>query len=142
MIGHMSYKLPEALDNGSLAWLGGFSSGLTEIVYLGETWSNEKGMTNKRIEFLQKNGFKECAAAYRAYAFPRLDDTAVSKLAGKLVQMGYRTEEAERMGRDALAQRAVSKALLENRLSEYASSLYPPFLAYPDAWKAYIAHYE
>ena len=33
VIGHTAYKIPEALDDGSLAWLGGFSSGLTEVVF-------------------------------------------------------------------------------------------------------------
>ncbi len=142
VIGHMSYKLPEALDDGSLAWLGGFSSGLTEIVFLGETWSDDQQQTNKRIEFLKANDFKDCLAAYRAYAFPRHEDPSLAKQVDKLVAKGFQTAEAERLASYAQAQCTVSLALLENRLPSCSSTLYPPFLAYPEAWKAYIAYYE
>ncbi|WP_372808327.1 hypothetical protein, partial [Pontiella sp.] len=36
MIGHSVFSLPQDVENGRLAWLAGFSSGLTEVVYLGK----------------------------------------------------------------------------------------------------------
>jgi len=58
VIGHSVYPVPQAFNDGSLAWLGGFSSGLTEIVFLGETWSDTAKRTNKRIEFFEKSSAK------------------------------------------------------------------------------------
>lgn len=142
VIGHASYKLPEALDDGSLAWLGGFSSGLTEIVFLGETWTDSLKRTNKRIDFLEVNGFNACAEAYRKYAFPVNEDPGVEAMYAKLVAADYRSADIDRQARNALAQIKLSGALLDDSLSDYSASLYPPFLAYPDAWAAYIAHYE
>lgn len=142
VIGHAAYKLPEALDDGSLAWLGGFSSGLTEIVFLGDTWSDEARKTNKRIEFFEQAGFAECARAYREYSFPSQGGPAFDELRARLLQAGFAPERASQRARQALAQRQASAALLSGRLSENADGCFPPLLAYPAAWKAYVQKYE
>ena len=79
IIGHKAYKLPDALDDGSLAWIGGFSSGLTEIIFLGESWVNKDQKINKRIEFFDANGFNKAAEAYRRYAFPESSTSELRK---------------------------------------------------------------
>lgn len=142
VIGHLSYKFPEALNDGSLAWLAGFSSGMTEIVYLGETWSDPANRTNKRIEFLRSNGYVACANAYTAYAFPQEDDSDVQVMFERLLKAGYCSDDMDRQAYEAAAQVSVSTALLNGSLERYSSILYPPFLEYPDAWAAYIAHCE
>ena len=140
VIGHTAYKVPEALDDGSLAWLGGFSSGLTEVVFLGEAWSDPVRRSNKRIEFFEQAGFAACAADYREYAFPALDNPEFALQRMALVQLGYSAAEAERRARNALAQRKASAALLNGEFAENKSEFYPPLLAYPDAWAAYVQH--
>lgn len=142
VIGHSAYRLPDALDDGSLAWLGGFSSGLTEIVFLGETWSNAERRTNKRIEFFEAEGFHACADAYREYAFPSLGSSELTSIYTKLIEAGYSKARAEQRSRYSLAQLQVSAALLEGRLETAARGLYPPLLAHPEAWTAYIGHFE
>ncbi len=143
IIGHSAYKLPEALDDGSLAWLGGFSSGLTEIVFLGKTWSDTEQRSNKRIDFLKNEGFEVAAEAYRAYAFPEpLSGNAFQKIYEKLVEAGYPKKRIESRARMSMAQMELSEALLDGSLSARVESLYPPLLAHPEAWAAYIAHYE
>ena len=143
IIGHSAYTLPEALDDGSLAWLGGFSSGLTEIVFLGETWSDSDRRTNKRIDFLKDEGFETAAEAYRTYAFPEpLGGAAIEDIYEKLVEAGCPQNRIEKRARTSMAQMELSEALLDGSLSERAESLFPPLLAYPDAWAAYISHYE
>lgn len=142
IIGHAAYRLPEALDDGSLAWLGGFSSGLTEIVFLGETWSNADLATNKRIEFFDDQGFHDAAMAYRDYAFPAVGSQELTRVYTKLIEAGYPKSRADKRARSSLAQLEVSKALLEGTLDTAPNDLYPPLLAYPNAWKAYIEHFE
>jgi hypothetical protein len=139
VIGHTSYKIPEALDDGSLAWLGGFSSGLTEIVFLGEIWSDPARRTNKRIKFFDENGFRECAAAYREYAFPASMDAEQAKVQEILKHMGYDEERISQQAHYAVAQRRVSDALVNGG---QMARFHPPLLAFPAAWKAYVAHYE
>ena len=142
VIGHLSYRFPDALNDGSLAWLGGFSSALTEIVYLGETWEDPENRTNRRIEFLRENGYTACANAYADYAYPAGSDSAVQAMYDKLLESGYSEDDMDQRACEAADQVRVSEALLEGRLDRYASILYPPFLAYPEAWAAYIAHCE
>jgi len=142
IIGHSAYRLPEALDNGSLAWLGGFSSGLTEIIFLGETWSNADLRTNKRIDFFEKNGFQEAADVYRDYAFPENSSEELRSVYRRLVEAGYSQGRVEQRARMELAQMKASRIFLEGRMEEMGREIYPPLLAYPDAWTAYISHYE
>jgi len=142
VIGHTAYKVPEALEDGSLAWLGGFSSGLTEVVFLGEAWLDPARRTNKRIEFFEQEGFSECAAAYREYAFPTASNPAQAPLRKVLIQMGYSEAEAEQRIHDADIQRQASAALLEGVFSENKGRFYPPLLAYPEAWTAYVQSYQ
>lgn len=142
VIGHVTYRLPDALEDGSLAWLGGFSSGLTEVVFLGETWADPKRRTNKRIDFFEKEGFVACANAYREDVFPIDGTPAEDTIKAALVKVGYPEERAGRRASDALAQRRVSGVLLADRLVENVDVILPPLLAYPKAWAAYIQHYE
>ena len=142
VIGHTAYKLPDALNDGSLAWLGGFSSGLTEIVFLGKTWSSAERRTNRRIEFFEQQGFQDAADAYRDYAFPEVQGAGLMDWYTKLIESGYSADRAEKRARDSLAQLRVSEALLEGRLASVAKELYPPLLAFPEAWQAYITHFE
>lgn len=138
VIGHSVYKVPEAFDDGSLAWLGGFSSGLTEIVFLGETWSDAERRTNKRIDFFEKAGHDACAAAYREYAFPSSVAPELKPLMESLRQIGYPEARIEQRARDAAAQRMASAALLDGSIAKNRGGFLPPLLAYPDAWQAYI----
>ncbi|MCK4564845.1 MAG: hypothetical protein KAU94_09245 [Verrucomicrobia bacterium] len=138
VIGHSVYKVPEALDDGSLAWLGGFSSGLTEMVFLGETWSDAGRRTNKRIEFFEKAGYDACAAAYREYAFPSQDAPELEPVRETLRQLGYPEGRIEQRARDAIGQRQASAALLTGNITENRGGFLPPLLAHPDAWAAYI----
>lgn len=138
VIGHSVYKVPEAIDDGSLAWLGGFSSGLTEIVFLGETWSDIEQRTNKRIEFFEKTGHAACAEAYREYAFPDGMAQELEPLRTALRKLGFPEERLEQRVRDAAAQRKASVALLNGKLLDTKAGFVPPLLAYPDAWKAYV----
>ncbi len=138
VIGHSVYKVPEALDDGSLAWLGGFSSGLTEMIFLGETWSDAGRRTNKRIEFFEKAGFDACAAAYREYAFPSQDAPELEPVRETLRQLGYPEGRIGQRARDAIAQRQASAALLTGNIAENRGGFLPPLLVHPDAWAAYI----
>jgi len=143
IIGHLAYKLPEALDNGSLAWLGGFSSGLTEIVFLGESWTDKKLESNKRIDFFDQHGFEDAAEAYRDYAFPLTENGANQTVYDKLLEAGVNPVVIRRRMHSAEMQIAVSKALLGGQLAELKENcLAPPLLAYPDAWHAYITYFE
>jgi hypothetical protein len=142
IIGHTSYKLPDALDDGSLAWLGGFSSGLTEIIFLGETWSKPGHRTNKRIDFFEKSDFRQAAAAYRAYAFPSQGSPELTRIYEKLADVGYPQDRIEKRAREALAQMRTSEALIGGSLAKQGKELYPPLLAYPEAWAAYVHHYQ
>ncbi len=138
IIGHTAYKLPDALEDGSLAWLGGFSSGLTETIFLGETWSDAALRSNKRIEFFEQAGFTDCAADYREYVFPISDYPELAPMRQTLIQLGYSEADAARRARNAVVQQRASVALLEGEFSENKGRFFPPLLAYPDAWAAYI----
>jgi hypothetical protein len=111
-IGHMMFKVPEEVQNGSLSWLEGLTSGLTELVFLGEMWSDSEIRTDKRIAFFDANGYSEAAEACRRFSF----DLSVAD--------------------HAAARQEISSALIEGRTVNPA--LLPPLLAYPDAWAAYI----
>lgn len=137
VIGHSVYKVPDAIDDGSLAWLGGFSSGLTEIVFLGETWSDADRRTNKRIEFFEEAGHSACAEAYREYAFPTGPAPELDPLRAALRELGYPEARLEQRVREAAAQRQASAALLGGQRLD-TSGFVPPLLAYPDAWRAYV----
>ncbi|NNJ71201.1 MAG: hypothetical protein HKP10_07945, partial [Kiritimatiellales bacterium] len=138
VIGHSAYKVPDALDDGSLAWLGGFSSGLTEIIFLGETWSTPDLRLNKRIEFFEAEGFLSAADAYREYAFPSLQNRALTPIYTKLIEAGYPRGRADERARSVFAQLQVSEAMLEGDYDLISGKLFPPLLAYPRAWQAYI----
>lgn len=137
MIGHSVFTLPQDVENGRLGWLAGFSSGLTEVIYLGTAWSDEAGRTNKRIDFFEQNGFAEAAAAYRAFSFPAAPTTIQEKLAQRIAAAnpGIDGDRLEQYARNAEAQLAVSYALVNNL---DASEYLPPLLAHRDAWAAYV----
>ncbi|MCU0858482.1 MAG: hypothetical protein MUC65_08790 [Pontiellaceae bacterium] len=111
-IGHMMFKIPEEVQNGSLSWLEGLTSGLTELVFLGEMWSDPEIRTDKRIAFFDAKGYSEAAEACRRFTF---DWSAADQ---------------------ASARKEVSSALMEGRAVNPARL--PPFLAYPEAWAAYV----
>jgi len=138
VIGHSAYQLPDALDDGSLAWLGGLSSGLTEIIYLGETWSNPETRSNKRIEFFEQAGFTDCADAYREHAFPTRKPREMEATLTILARLGYPIDQAEGRARNAIAQRKASAALLDGSFADNTGDFHPPLLAYPEAWEAYV----
>ncbi len=143
IIGHSAYKLPDALDDGSLAWLGGFSSGLTEIVFLGEHWTDPQMNTNKRIEFFEQNGFERAADAYRAYAFPTVSGRVLQDIYETLSEMDYPENRRVQKARSVAAQIEVSRALLNGPMASQADNdLFPPLLSHRDAWEAYVAHFE
>jgi len=111
-IGHMKFRIPEDIKNGSLSWLEGMTSSLTEIVFLGEMWSDPVNRSDRRIEFFENNGFPEAAEACQRFEF---DLSAANRLA---------------------AQKAVSAALMNG--TPVDESLLPPLLVYQDAWAAYV----
>ena len=137
MIGHSVFTLPQDVENGRLGWLAGFSSGLTEVVYLGKAWNDPVGKTNKRIEFFEQNGFDEAAQAYREFSFPKMLDSRQQAMVRKLIgiQPGHLSQEqlADYV-RSSEAQRKISIAIVNN---VNARSALPPLLAYKEAWKAY-----
>ena len=139
MIGHSVFTLPRDVRNGRLGWLAGFSSGLTEIVYLGSAWSDPEHKTNKRIAFFEQNGFPEAAADYRAFSYPgKLSAVEQEQLRlAMAARPDVPKERLERYIRDASAQKMVSEAIVEGR---DATEFLPPLQAHRDAWKAYIAH--
>lgn len=135
VIGHATYKLPEALHDGSLAWLGSFSSGLTEVIYLGEAWSDAANKNNKRIEFFHENGFQECADAYRAFSYEPVWTADHDRMMAKAKEATGRSEtELKSLVTEAVAQQKLSASLRTG----IDDSLLPPLLVYPDAWKAYV----
>jgi len=142
IIGHSAYKLPEALNDGSLSWLSAFSSGLTEIVFLGEATQNDEMRTNNRIQFFEENGFADCAEAYREYAFPSGENPELGAIKTKLIQLNYEKARIDVRARQALAQRKSSRALIDGTLADNRAGVFPPLLAFPEAWAAYVAHFE
>jgi hypothetical protein len=135
IIGHASYKLPEALEDGSLSWLSSFASGLTEVIYLGDAWSDADNQTNKRIAFFEANGFDDCAKAYRAFSYDPVWNGDHERMMTKAKQATGRSEAAlKSLVSEAVAQQKLSAALSTG----IDASMLPPLLAYPDAWKAYV----
>lgn len=136
MIGHSVFTLPQDVENGRLGWLAGFSSGLTEVVYLGKAWSDPAERTNKRIDFFEKSGFGEAAEAYRNYSFPQ-DTTSMQD---KIIRMANAAgsqmtqKQLEDYARSAEAQQQISIAIVDG-LS--ARKFLPPLLNHREAWKAY-----
>ncbi len=139
VIGHCSYKLPEALEDGSLAWLGDFMADAAEIVYLGETWSDAGQQTSKRIRFFEEAGYAACADAYRNFLFPREEAIGDSPKVSELRRMGFAEGAASKKVRWAQAQQTVSAALINGSLSRDLKDVLPPLLVFPDAWKSYVA---
>ncbi|MDZ8118279.1 hypothetical protein [Pontiella agarivorans] len=137
MIGHSVFTLPQDVENGKLGWMAGFSSGLTEVIYLGKAWSDPAERTNKRISFFEENGFGQAAQAYRHFSYPAEltapQQAMVRKLAGiRPDQMSMK--QLEKYVRNAEAQQWISAAITEGTS---ARSALPPLLAHRDAWNAY-----
>ncbi len=136
MIGHSVFTLPQDVENGKLGWLAGFSSGLTEMVYLGKAWSDPENQTNKRIDFFEKNGFADAAADYRAFSFPK----GWSRAQQELFDVAWATNPAlsekalKQYARNAENQIAVSSAIISGT---NAQEYLPPLLRHRNAWKAY-----
>ncbi len=139
MIGHSVFTLPQDVENGRLGWLAGFSSGLTEVVYLGKAWSDPAAQTNKRIDFFEHNGFAQAAADYRSFSFPGEMSKTQQSLFDLvwLLNPGLSESAIEQYARNAESQIALSKAIInETNAREYL----PPLLRHRDAWKAYTAY--
>jgi hypothetical protein len=136
MIGHTVFTLPQDIENGRLGWLAGFSSGLTEVVYLGKAWNNPAERSNKRIEFFEQNGFEEAAAAYRAFSFPPALTSQQQSMVHKLSSIRPNLSQAQLADyvRSAEAQQNISAAIVDD---VNAGSSMPPLLVHKDAWNAY-----
>lgn len=139
MIGHSVFSLPQDVENGRLGWLAGFSSGLTEMVYLGKAWSDPAERTNKRIDFFEKNGFTEAAESYRTFSYPNEVTANQKKIMrnARAANPDLTPSELENYARSAEAQQAISIAITEG---VNARAFLPPLLAYPTAWKAYTEY--
>jgi len=139
MIGHSVFTLPQDIENGRLGWMAGFSSGLTEVVYLGKVWSDPAEKTNKRIAFFEENGFPEAAKDYRAFSFPggisEQQQLMLSKLAS--LRPDVPQDHLIQYIRQAEAQQMVSSAIMNG--TDTGSAL-PPLLKHRDAWKAYTEY--
>lgn len=137
MIGHSVFTLPQDVENGRLGWLAGFSSGLTEVVYLGTAWSDPAEQSNKRIAFFEQNGFTEAAADYRAFSYPGAlaSDNEMLLQKAMAARPDIPKERLEQYVRAAAAQKAISKAIINGGS---ANGFLPPLLAHRDAWKAYV----
>ncbi len=139
MIGHSVFTLPEDVQNGRLGWLAGFSSGLTEVVYLGTAWNEPANKTNKRIAFFEENGFETAAEDYRTFSFPGQPSSYQRELMAKAqaARPDIPRRQLETYVRTAEAQQAVSLAIAEGM---GAGSFLPPLLRHRDAWTAYTDH--
>jgi hypothetical protein len=139
MIGHSVFSLPEDVENGRLGWLAGFSSGLTEVVYLGTVWNDADRRTNKRIAFFEENGFKRAATDYRVFSFPEGMTAGQQQLVDRTraVNPDLSVGMLEQYVRNAEHQIAISRAILSG---DSASSHLPPLLRHPNAWNAYTEH--
>jgi hypothetical protein len=137
MIGHSVFTLPQDVQNGRLGWLAGFSSGLTEVIYLGKAWTDSAAETNKRIAFFRQNGFTEAAADYQAFSFPGALTPEQEHLLQKAASArpDIPLKRLEQYVRTADAQKAVSAAIVSG---DRAREHLPPLLIHSDAWKAYI----
>ncbi len=136
MIGHSMFSLPQDIENGRLGWLTGFSSGLTEVVYLGKAWSDAENNTNKRIDFFEKNGWADAAKDYREFSFPKglSDAQQVLYIKARAARPDLPAETLEWYVRNAEDQIAISKAILDGT---NAQAYLPPLLRHRDAWNAY-----
>ncbi|VGO16698.1 hypothetical protein PDESU_05289 [Pontiella desulfatans] len=136
MIGHSVFTLPQDVENGRLGWLAGFSSGLTEVVYLGKAWSSPAEHTNKRIDFFEKSGFAEAAEDYRRFSYPQGTTSEQDKLMRLATTAGSTmpVEQEEEYARAAEAQRKISEAIVDG---SSAKAYLPPLLVHRDAWNAY-----
>jgi len=136
MIGHSVFTLPRDVENGRLGWLAGFSSGLTEVVYLGNAWSDPEARTNKRIQFFDEAGFDEAAAAYRDFSFPQGTTSTQEKVMRLATAAGsdLAAKQLEDYARAALAQQQISTAIIDGTS---ARRFLPPLLIHRDAWNAY-----
>ncbi len=138
MIGHSVFTLPQDVENGRLGWLAGFSSGLTEIVYLGQAWSDPAARSNKRIAFFEQNGFADAAADYRTFSYPGELTTGQEWLLKRalIARPDIPEDRLASYVRSAEAQKAISSAIVNGGS---AGAFLPPLLAHRDAWKAYTA---
>lgn len=138
MIGHSVFTLPQDVENGRLSWLAGFSSGLAEMIYLGQAWNNPAAQSNKRIAFFEQNGFADAAADYRAFSYPGEPTPAQEALLKKatMAQPDIPRERLEEYVRSATAQKAISNAIVNGGNTR---EFLPPLLAHRDAWNAYTA---
>ena len=141
MIGHSVFTLPQDIENGRLGWLAGFSSGFTEVIYLGKAWSDPEERTNKRIQFFEDSGFAEAAEAYRKFSFPEYLTYRQKNLFSKLAEIrpDMSHERLASYVRNADAQRKISMAIMNNSSANNSNvhKVLPPLLAHKDAWKAY-----
>ncbi len=139
MIGHSVFSLPQDVENGRLGWLAGFSSGLTEVVYLGKAWSDADHLTNKRIQFFEQAGYTAAAEAYREFSFPISRSSMQRELLARAMaaKPDLPREVLDQYVRNAEGQIAVSAAI-QNDMS--AGKYLPPLLRHRDAWKAYTEH--
>ncbi|RKX42731.1 MAG: hypothetical protein DRP64_09355 [Verrucomicrobia bacterium] len=138
MIGHSVFTLPQDVENGRLGWLAGFSSGLTELVYLGQAWSDPAAQTNKRIAFFEQNGFAEAAADYRTFSYPGKLTTEQEWLLRRalVVRPDIPKDRLVAYVRSAEAQKEISNTIVNGGS---ARAFLPPLLAHRDAWNAYTA---
>ena len=139
MIGHSVFSLPQDVENGRLGWLAGFSSGLTEVVYLGKAWSDPAEKTNKRIAFFEQNGFTDAAEDYRAFSYPESFTASQKKIMrnARAARPDLTQAQLENYARAAEAQQAISIAIVND---VNARAFLPPLLAHRDAWTAYTEH--
>ncbi len=165
LIGNSKYPMPDAVQNGSLDFLAGLSSGVTRMIYLGEYSADYKKKTNTRIEFLEANGFSEAAEYYRNYAYqpekllpdvlnglrellPVWEKLTESDRQGLIKQHGNEKKAAVAFRRqmlnlsaDAYKKIELSRLLLQSSsLSEIPKGLLPPFFVYPEAGAAYVKY--
>ncbi len=138
MIGHSVFTLPQDVENGRLGWLAGFSSGLVEMVYLGEAWSDPDSQSNKRIAFFEQNGFADAAIDYRAFSYPGKPTPAQEVLLQKAAaaRPDVPRKQLKEYVRSATAQKAISTAIVNGG---NAREFLPPLLTHRDAWNAYTA---
>jgi hypothetical protein len=139
MIGHSVFTLPQDVENGRLGFLAGFSSGLTEVVYLGKAWSDPAERTNKRIDFFEQSGFTEAAEDYRRFSFPGEATASQKKLMRNARAANPELTQSELVSyaRNAEAQQAISIAIVDG---VNAREHLPPLLAHRDAWTAYTEY--
>ncbi|MEA2068759.1 MAG: hypothetical protein U9P12_06125 [Verrucomicrobiota bacterium] len=138
MIGHSAFTLPQDIENGRLGWLAGFSSGMTEVVYLGKVWSDPVERSNKRIDFFEKNGFAKAAEDYRLFSFPQETSSYQDKLIRNAYAAGIDMPEEQLVQyvRAAEAQQMISAAIVDDT---NARAFLPPLLLHREAWQAYTA---